>query len=106
MPSRWERFADLFRLLEGSKALWNVRHYSISQTPLEQVPRRARQAAFGGVPEASSSRGKEEPGHFGMPPFLVTARFDQTLARPVGGGFVCCMSAARGDAVGHLVGAS
>lgn len=97
MPSRWGRLADLFRVLEDSKALWDVRHYSVSQTPLEQVPRRARQAALGVFP----CQCQKEPGHLGMPPSLIAIT---KRGRPVGGGFVCCVLAARGNALGHLVG--
>ncbi|XP_060221645.1 ATP-binding cassette sub-family A member 13 isoform X2 [Meriones unguiculatus] len=33
----WECLADLFKVLENNKSLLNIKHYSISQTTLEQV---------------------------------------------------------------------
>lgn len=37
MPKQWQCLADLFRVLENNKSLLNIKHYSITQTTLEQV---------------------------------------------------------------------
>uniref|UniRef100_A0A673SY29 ATP binding cassette subfamily A member 13 n=1 Tax=Suricata suricatta TaxID=37032 RepID=A0A673SY29_SURSU len=37
VPKQWECLADLFRVLEGNKALLSIQHYAINQTTLEQV---------------------------------------------------------------------
>uniref|UniRef100_A0A8C2QK58 ATP-binding cassette, sub-family A member 13 n=1 Tax=Cricetulus griseus TaxID=10029 RepID=A0A8C2QK58_CRIGR len=37
MQKSWECLADLFKVLENNKSLLNIKHYSISQTTLEQV---------------------------------------------------------------------
>ncbi|CAD7687011.1 unnamed protein product [Nyctereutes procyonoides] len=37
LPKQWECLADLFRVLENHKTFLNIKHYSISQTTLEQV---------------------------------------------------------------------
>ncbi|XP_040602600.1 ATP-binding cassette sub-family A member 13 [Mesocricetus auratus] len=37
VPKSWECLADLFKVLENNKSLLNIKHYSISQTTLEQV---------------------------------------------------------------------
>uniref|UniRef100_A0A8C0R712 ATP binding cassette subfamily A member 13 n=1 Tax=Canis lupus dingo TaxID=286419 RepID=A0A8C0R712_CANLU len=57
LPKQWECLADLFQVLENQKTFLNIKHYSISQTTLEQVwsPRILRQVAFWRVLEASPS---------------------------------------------------
>ncbi|XP_053122131.1 ATP-binding cassette sub-family A member 13 [Hemicordylus capensis] len=37
VPQRWGCLAELFRVLENNKTLFQIKHYSISQTTLEQV---------------------------------------------------------------------
>uniref|UniRef100_A0A8C0MP50 ABC transporter domain-containing protein n=1 Tax=Canis lupus familiaris TaxID=9615 RepID=A0A8C0MP50_CANLF len=37
LPKQWECLADLFQVLENQKTFLNIKHYSISQTTLEQV---------------------------------------------------------------------
>lgn len=42
VPAGWACLADLFQLLEDSKAAGNIRHYALAQATLEQVGRTTR----------------------------------------------------------------
>ncbi|XP_034521222.1 ATP-binding cassette sub-family A member 13 isoform X2 [Ailuropoda melanoleuca] len=64
VPKQWECLADLFRVLENDKSSLNIKHYSITQTTLEQVfinfttePQKSSQSTV------AAPRGSYQPPH-------------------------------------------